>query len=650
MPFLSGVATPQDYGAVGDGSTDDTAAIQAAINGVRADGGGILFFPAATYAVTPVSSTSAALVLNNGTTGYNGIRLVGAGSGASTLKKLAVGPIISMSGPATDTTGVTHCKYCSLENIKLDGSSLSGTMVQLYYADNLVFDDVHATGNADIVFDTTEFWDSRFYDLVVESSGSTTANAQTPNMLLRNSATASAFGHSADNVNQIHFVGCRWEGAKTGSVWIQQGVSNSNNPNGLYFVNCKMETSALNGGPHLLADSSCKSIYVDNLYCYSGGFTGGYSTAQDVITWSAQDSALENVFIATGAAQTVANGLTLNSAVAGQTSSATGVTAIYNGMPTGQHIALGTATGNFAVNNCNSNQTPPTTLNAANTSVQSSSSNSILGSLVGGDTFKRYQLNANGTMLFGPGSGAADNQFNRASSTTMALSKNLVVGGTAALGDNGVGELQMTNATTPPSTNPTGGALIYASAGQLLSRNPQGLVGSLGSAQSGTTATTTVTASTVGTTETALSPSFTIPAADAVIGATYAIFAWGYMTTSATPPTITIRARIGGTGGTAIGTTGALTPTASLTNSGFWRLECYLTCVTTGASGTWTGMISLLDGFSTVMSTANNVEVTVPTVTRDTTVSSALLYTVTYSANTAGNSIVCSGGFAERVA
>ena len=38
------------YGAVGDGQTDDTAAIQAAINATPA--GGVCFFPAGTYLVS----------------------------------------------------------------------------------------------------------------------------------------------------------------------------------------------------------------------------------------------------------------------------------------------------------------------------------------------------------------------------------------------------------------------------------------------------------------------------------------------------------------------------------------------------------------------------------------------------------------------
>lgn len=41
-----------DYGAIGDGAVDDTGAIQAAINAVAAQGGGVVLFPEGTYAIT----------------------------------------------------------------------------------------------------------------------------------------------------------------------------------------------------------------------------------------------------------------------------------------------------------------------------------------------------------------------------------------------------------------------------------------------------------------------------------------------------------------------------------------------------------------------------------------------------------------------
>lgn len=45
----------RDFGAIGDGVTDDTPAIQAAIDHLAAGGGGVLVFPAGTYSVTSVT-------------------------------------------------------------------------------------------------------------------------------------------------------------------------------------------------------------------------------------------------------------------------------------------------------------------------------------------------------------------------------------------------------------------------------------------------------------------------------------------------------------------------------------------------------------------------------------------------------------------
>jgi hypothetical protein len=356
VPYLAGVPTPQDYGAVGDGVHDDTAAVQTLLSAVAAGGGGIAFFPPGSYAVTPVSSTSAALTLNNGTTGFNGVRVVGSSSGASHLVRLAPGPILSMSGPATDTSGATHCKYCSLENLYLDGAMLTGTLLQTYYADNLRFETVHFFNSYDIVQDTAEFWDSRYYNCQWENSGSTTFGTFAPNVLLRNSAASSGFGFSTDSVNGIHFVGCRWEAFRTGAVSIIQGTSNTNNENGIYLVDCKMESSNVNGGVHLSVDSAARGVDVVNLYCYSGGFEAGNSTAQDVITWGPAAGSLSNVFISNRAAtSTIANGVTLNGASSSESAVLRNVVGIYNTSPTGAHINFGTLAGSVDITNCNSN-------------------------------------------------------------------------------------------------------------------------------------------------------------------------------------------------------------------------------------------------------------------------------------------------------
>jgi len=62
------IVTDPAYGAVGDGTTDDTAAINLAIAALNAAGGGVLYFPAGNYkctsALTPI--TPASLILGDG--------------------------------------------------------------------------------------------------------------------------------------------------------------------------------------------------------------------------------------------------------------------------------------------------------------------------------------------------------------------------------------------------------------------------------------------------------------------------------------------------------------------------------------------------------------------------------------------------------
>jgi hypothetical protein len=59
-------------------------------------------------------------------------------------------------------------------------------------------------------------------------------------------------------------------------------------------------------------------------------------------------------------------------------------------------------------------------------------------------------------------------------SGNLQVTQNIEVGSSTALGDNGVGELQLANATTVPTTNPVGGAVIYATGGGAFYRDSAG--------------------------------------------------------------------------------------------------------------------------------------------------------------------------------
>lgn len=342
VPKSSLVFNVKDYGALGNGSADDTTSIQNAINAAQTAGGGTVLFPAGTYMVTPTSSPALSITAD-------GIKLVGTARKKSIIKKTANGVLISMSGPSTDLTGATHVHYCSIESLTLHGNNKTGLILQLYYADNLVFRDMYILGNLDTCIDTSEFWDSRFDNMVIESCGGGVGTT-TPNVFLRNSAASSGFGFSSDNVNQIHFMMCRWEGHTNGALWVQQGPGNTNNPNGIYVTNCKMETSTVQGGSIINVPAAAIGVNIDSVYVYVGNFGAGYSTPINVITWSPTKSSLTNVQISNNLVATINASVDLFSS---DVATLKNVIGKYTTAPTNGHIFFeASSTGDFILENC----------------------------------------------------------------------------------------------------------------------------------------------------------------------------------------------------------------------------------------------------------------------------------------------------------
>jgi hypothetical protein len=100
----------KDFGAVGDGVTDDTAAIAAAITATP-DGGQVVF-PRGTYCI---GSAGVAI------TSRNNLALVGAGA---TLKITAVSTLPSMPwGGSPNSILFTSCVRCSISGFVIDGGS-----------------------------------------------------------------------------------------------------------------------------------------------------------------------------------------------------------------------------------------------------------------------------------------------------------------------------------------------------------------------------------------------------------------------------------------------------------------------------------------------------------------------------------------------
>ena len=149
---LNEVVSVKDFGAIGDGSTDDTVACQNAINAVRNAGGGTVFFPAGTYLLNGQVNTNAGAdsTLNgllipytnpNGQTG----RILIRGAGQSTILKAG----------SNSMYVIRLCdSHCGVEHLTIDGNSKTSV-----YGIGLVPENI-AT-NATIVFQTY----NTFFDL-----------------------------------------------------------------------------------------------------------------------------------------------------------------------------------------------------------------------------------------------------------------------------------------------------------------------------------------------------------------------------------------------------------------------------------------------------------------------------------------------------
>lgn len=218
----------------------------------------------------------------------------------------------------------------------------------------------------------------------------------------------------------------------------------------------------------------------------------------------------------------------------------------------------------------------------------------------------------------------------------------LRVGTTATLGDNGAGEVQLANATTVPTTNPTAGLVGYATAGQLATRNPQGLVQTVGGLVQAQTSTTTVNTTAA---ITALH-TFTVPANDAVGGAIYEITGYGVYGTTGTP-TLTVTLLWGGTGGTVLAVTPAITLPATITNAPFSYTATVTFRSTTQA---WSVLNLTLDTSTTTDLSSTYIASPTAVTTVTTTGANALVVAVTWSASSASNTISLNGGMIQRTA
>jgi hypothetical protein len=239
----------------------------------------------------------------------------------------------------------------------------------------------------------------------------------------------------------------------------------------------------------------------------------------------------------------------------------------------------------------------------------------IFSSRVAAETTSRFTIDSEGKQEWGSGGAARDTNLYRSGANTLHTDDSLdVVGNLNVIGISGLGEVNV-------SGNLNLGSARYDT-----------------NLSSQTNLNNTVT-------ETAIA-SMSIAANDPAVGAVYRIKAWGTATVTGTP-TLTFRTNLSGT---ALIAFPAVTVRSGAVD-GYWEVEVYIACVTTGVTGTFTGFAKYGHNFLTSVTTYTKVgPIVAASVTRDTTATIVLNLTAQWSAASASNSCFCRGFSAERVA
>lgn len=120
--LIVAAATPQQYGAKGDGVTDDSAAFQTAMNTVYSSGGGVIFVPAGSYAFYTNLSIPAGVTLHGDWADWT----QSGGGAAGTIFKVFAGAGQTNSAPFIFLNGSTALKGVTIWHPNQQPAAITG--------------------------------------------------------------------------------------------------------------------------------------------------------------------------------------------------------------------------------------------------------------------------------------------------------------------------------------------------------------------------------------------------------------------------------------------------------------------------------------------------------------------------------------------
>lgn len=416
MPYLVGYITPQDYGALGDGVNDDTAEIQAALNAANASGSTV-FFPSGTYLISAslTVNNTGTIIMGNGWGSqilYDGSVVTAGAINAAATKRVFIRDIrISQTNASHLGTAIDASNFFSgvIERVLIDGGGASGVAPLIGVQMNASTCHHNVVRECRISYGGAS---SRGVSIIASSHSNTVQDIR--------------FTPQSDNVNSA-------------GVYITNSHSTT-------LIHPDVESATGNG---IFLDTAAHSTTIVSAYC---------------------DTNAINLKIASGVIGLMVAGGTYNGGTTTNIQDNGAVSPIIlnawpnSGTTTFSRASLSAASAGGQVLSVVNTTGTPTSDNFNVTS--QSAADAAFGLLVSGDTVDRLAIDSNGKHQWGPGGATAlDTVAGRAGVGVLYTSKNFLVGAAAALGDNGVGELQIANAATPPTTNPTAGVSVYAVSG-----------------------------------------------------------------------------------------------------------------------------------------------------------------------------------------
>ena len=263
----NGFVSVKDFGAVGDGVTDDTAAIQAAFNALNSIGGGVLIFPFGTYLVSGLTTYSSIF-----------INLCG-----STLKQKSG----TNSTPIIQGTNVSNI---SITNGKFDGNkaNVTGNLaggIQIVGASvvsikNIVFDSIrriciNCDSSSQVDIDTIQCTNAGVAGVAIGTLVAVVNNSENVSIIGSSISSSDGVGVQLFNSRQVSIENYKAQNIGSDNGLVAQQCTN------VYLKNITANNCANNG----IEVNSSTNVSIENVACYSNGvyglminvFTGGVS-------------------------------------------------------------------------------------------------------------------------------------------------------------------------------------------------------------------------------------------------------------------------------------------------------------------------------------------------------------------------------------